>query len=328
MPYTSNKKPGALDPALSLGATNNLVVDQNGSVVRATLAQLEAKMFDAKTAKTSVDGSEVVIVRQTDDTLRQVPLNNIVKNGLITNDLVSASAGIVDTKLATINTAGKVTNQAVQATALNTADRIVTRDGSGNFSAGTITATLSGNASTATVANAWATARNLSLTGEVTATLSSVNGSGNVSATATIADDAVTTAKILNANVTTAKIADANVTTAKIADANVTTAKIADSNVTTAKIANDAVTTAKILNANVTTAKIADGAVTAAKIDPAAKINGAQGGGADRVFYENDQTVTTNYTITTNKNAMSAGPITVNNGITVTVPNGSSWTIV
>ena len=108
----------------------------------------------------------------------------------------------------------------------------------------------------------------------------------------------------------------------------VTAAKIASGAVTDAKIANDAVTTAKILNANVTTAKIADGAVTAAKIDPAAKINGAQGGGADRVFYENDQTVTTNYTITTNKNAMSAGPITVNNGITVTVPNGSTWTIV
>jgi len=315
MPYTSDKKPGALDPALSLGATNNLVVDQNGTVVRATLAQMEAKMFDAKTAKTSVDGSEVVIVRQTDNTLRQVPLNNIVKNLLITNDLVSASAGIIDTKLATINTAGKVTNQAVQATALNTADRIVTRDGSGNFAAGTITATLSGNASTATV---WAAGRNLSLTGDVTATLSAVNGSANVSAAATIANDAVTTAKILNANVTTAKIADANVTTVKIADANVTAAKIA----------NDAVTTAKILNANVTTAKIADGAVTAAKIDPAAKINGAQGGGSDRVFYENDQTVTTDYTITTNKNAMSAGPITVNNGVTVTVPNGSSWTIV
>jgi hypothetical protein len=78
----------------------------------------------------------------------------------------------------------------------------------------------------------------------------------------------------------------------------------------------------------VTTSMITDGAVTAAKIDPAAKINGAQGGGSDRVFYENDQTVTTNYTISTNKNAMSAGPITVNNGITVTVPNGSTWTIV
>lgn len=55
---------------------------------------------------------------------------------------------------------------------------------------------------------------------------------------------------------------------------------------------------------------------------------GATGGGTDQVFYENGQTVTTDYTITTNKNAMSAGPITINTGITVTVPSGSVWTIV
>jgi hypothetical protein len=54
---------------------------------------------------------------------------------------------------------------------------------------------------------------------------------------------------------------------------------------------------------------------------------GATGGGSDEVFIENAQTVTTNYTITTNKNAMSTGPITVNSGITVTVPSGSNWVI-
>jgi hypothetical protein len=54
---------------------------------------------------------------------------------------------------------------------------------------------------------------------------------------------------------------------------------------------------------------------------------GATGGGADAVFVENDITVTTNYTIGTNKNAMTTGPITVNSGITVTVPSGSRWVI-
>ena len=55
---------------------------------------------------------------------------------------------------------------------------------------------------------------------------------------------------------------------------------------------------------------------------------GATGGGADQVFVENGQTVTTNYTLTTNKNAMSAGPIVVNAGVTVTIPSGASWVIV
>ena len=55
---------------------------------------------------------------------------------------------------------------------------------------------------------------------------------------------------------------------------------------------------------------------------------GATGGGTNQVFYENDQTITTNYTITTNKNAISGGPITINNGVTVTIPNNSVWTVV
>lgn len=58
--------------------------------------------------------------------------------------------------------------------------------------------------------------------------------------------------------------------------------------------------------------------------EPAA---GAKGGGTDKVFWENDQTVDTDYTITTSQNAMTAGPITISSGITVTVPSGSTWII-
>ena len=55
------------------------------------------------------------------------------------------------------------------------------------------------------------------------------------------------------------------------------------------------------------------------------------GGGNDKIFYLNSQIVTTNYSIPTTpvlKNGMSAGPITINAGITVTVPAGQSWSIV
>jgi hypothetical protein len=45
-------------------------------------------------------------------------------------------------------------------------------------------------------------------------------------------------------------------------------------------------------------------------------------------LYEMANTISANYTIGTNNNAMSAGPITVNSGITVTVPSGSRWVIV
>ena len=55
---------------------------------------------------------------------------------------------------------------------------------------------------------------------------------------------------------------------------------------------------------------------------------GATGGSSDDIFYENGQTVTTDYTLSTGKNAMSAGPISINSGVTVTVPSGASWTVV
>jgi hypothetical protein len=45
-------------------------------------------------------------------------------------------------------------------------------------------------------------------------------------------------------------------------------------------------------------------------------------------IWENSNTIASNYTITTNYNAMSAGTVTINSGVTVTVPSGSRWVIV
>ena len=73
--------------------------------------------------------------------------STMILDGTILNADINASAAIVDTKLATISTAGKVSNSATTATNANTASAIVARDGSGNFTAGTITAALTGAAS-------------------------------------------------------------------------------------------------------------------------------------------------------------------------------------
>jgi len=55
---------------------------------------------------------------------------------------------------------------------------------------------------------------------------------------------------------------------------------------------------------------------------------GAEGNGTNEIFWENDQTVTGDYSITNNKNAGSFGPITIGNGVTVTVGSGETWTVV
>jgi len=185
------------------------------------------------------------------------------------------------------------------------------------------------------------------------------NGAGYLTSvgTSNIANDAITQAKIADDAVGTDQIATSSITTNRLAADAVTGAKIADDAVDSEHLANGCINNSNFfsgtivnsaaLSSNaVTTAKIANSAVTNAKIDSmaASKLTGAlpaidgsnltgisagaTGGGSDEVFYENDQTVTTNYTITNGKNAMAAGPITINSGVTVTVGSGETLTIV
>ena len=55
---------------------------------------------------------------------------------------------------------------------------------------------------------------------------------------------------------------------------------------------------------------------------------GATGAGGNAVFAENDQVITADYSITSGKNAITAGPVTINTGVAATVPSGSVWTII
>jgi hypothetical protein len=54
---------------------------------------------------------------------------------------------------------------------------------------------------------------------------------------------------------------------------------------------------------------------------------GATGNGGDQVFVENGQTVTSSYQLPAGKNASSVGPITINSGVSVTVPSASRWVV-
>lgn len=54
---------------------------------------------------------------------------------------------------------------------------------------------------------------------------------------------------------------------------------------------------------------------------------GGGGGASEGIFYENEQSLSTNYTIVATKNAMTAGPITINDGVTVTIETGGRWVV-
>jgi hypothetical protein len=92
--------------------------------------------------------------------------------------------------------------------------------------------------------------------------------------------------------------------------------------------------------ANATTLSIGGTAITASAaelnfvdgvtsaIQPQLNAKGPVGGGTDSLFYENGQTMTTNYTIPSTKNAMSTGPITINSGVTLTVEGGARYVVI
>lgn len=55
---------------------------------------------------------------------------------------------------------------------------------------------------------------------------------------------------------------------------------------------------------------------------------GTTNGNTDGIFWNNDTTVNSDYTIPANKNSMSVGPITIGTGATVTITPGSVWAII
>ena len=118
----------------------------------------------------------------------------------------------------------------------------------------------------------------------------------------------------------------------------VNSAGIADGSIVNADVKSDAA---------IAGSKLADDSITEAKLDIHAAPSGtdkvlgytsngmewtlaaagATGAGGDKIFWENGQTVTTDYTITNTMNAGTWGPVTINSSVTVTIGDGEYWTI-
>ena len=134
------------------------------------------------------------------------------------------------------------------------------------------------------------------------------------------------------------KIADDGIDSEHYNDGSIDTAHIADNQVSLAKMAGLA--RGKIIygNASGDPAALAVGSSgqvlksDGTDISWGAAAAGATGAGSDKIFWENGPTVTQSYTIAGNAstamNAMSAGPITINNSVTVTIGANQTWTIV
>ena len=125
------------------------------------------------------------------------------------------------------------------------------------------------------------------------------------------------------------------------------TAGIADDAINSAKIGVEVIVAADLAANSVTVSEITDGAVTAAKLAPGAAGPDQSGhsgqflttdgttadwasvdGAKEGVLWENSQTLATSYSIPTGKSAVTAGPVTLGSGVTVTLGATSRWVVV
>ena len=152
--------------------------------------------------------------------------------------------------------------------------------------------------------------------------------------TADLAADAVTGAKIADDAIDSEHYVDGSIDHAHLANDCVDGDNIADNSVGLAAMAGLA--RGKIIygNASGDPTALAVGSSGQTLVSDGTDISwgdaaaGATGAGSDKIFWENGQTVTQNYTITDNYNAGTFGPVTINNSVTVTVGAGETWTIV
>ncbi|HSC25135.1 MAG TPA: tail fiber domain-containing protein, partial [Candidatus Babeliales bacterium] len=121
---------GSTNTGLSSATANTLSFDTNGV----------ERMNISATGNVTINGLNTLGIVHNN-------IGGLLTTSLIVNADVDPAAAIIDTKLATISTTGKVANSATTATNANTVNAIVARDASGNFLAGTITANLTGAAS-------------------------------------------------------------------------------------------------------------------------------------------------------------------------------------
>lgn len=334
---TGDKLANDITIANDLTVTNNLTVNGTTTTIDTTTLVVEDKNIEIGKVSTptdaTADGGGITLKGATDKTINWVNATDAWTFSEHVNIASSKEFRIAGTKV-------------LDATSLGSA--VV---GSSLTSVGTIaTGVWNGTPiATAYIADSAVTTAKVADTAVSTAKLAN-----SAVSTAKIADDAVTAAKLANTSVSAGSYTLASITVdaqgrltaasngtgadaAKIVAGN-TEAEVIDTGsnghfkVTTEGTERVRVGPAGqigIAGANYgTSGQVLTSGGASGAITWAAASAGATGGGSDQWALEHDNTITTTYTISTGKNVVSAGPLSINAAATITVPANSSWVVV
>jgi len=276
---------GGINP-VDISASNDFIIvldpeTSSEEIVRVTAVASNtltvARGYDGSTGKTHTSGAKV----------RHMAIGEDLRNSATHIDATAAHGatgavvGTTNTQTLTnktisgsSNTFSNIPNNATTAASANTANAIVSRDGSGNFTANQVTANLTGNVTgNASTATTLATSRDFQIVGDVEASAQSFNGSGNVTLTTSIATGVIVNADInASAAIDKTKISGTAITAADTG--TVTSAMIADGAIVNADVnASAAIAYSKLnINQSITSADIVNGAIINDDINASAAI--------------------------------------------------------
>jgi hypothetical protein len=289
---------------------------------------------NARTTGSTSNGSSTLVLRDA--------------SGNFGSNVISASSFSGDgTAITAINasnlSSGTVANARTTAASANGAATIVLRDSSGSFSAGDITAnSISGNGVSLTGINASnitsgtiANARTTAATANGASTIVLRGSSGEFSAgtiTGTFSGDGSAVSAINASNISSGTVATARLGSGT---ANASTFLRGDQTYATISagvtITNDTTTNASYfpIFTSVNTGTISAANVSSSELifNPGLNELAAPNMLASNGFFVNNMTIGSSYTFPSGYSASSVGPVSISNGVVITVPSGSRWVV-
>jgi hypothetical protein len=271
---------------------------------------------NARTTAATANGASTIVLRGASGEFAA---------GAITGASFSGNGSALTAINATAITTGTLDNARTSATSANGASTIVVRDANGSFAGNVITGTtgtftnISGNGTSLTAINASNISSGTVASARVSGSYTGITGVGTLSAgvwQGTSISTTYTDAKVTAVNAGTG--ISVNQTTGSL---TVTNSGVTAVNAGTGISVNQTTGSLTVTNSGVTSVNGSTGAVTVA----AGQFFGSA---AIKAIAYNANTIGENITVTTGNNGLSAGPITISSGFTVTVQSGAVWVIV